>query len=246
MSSPSAAARITEAARLPEAAPHAAVPLYTPAVRLLLVGLALAIAVLTFASARTPYLPADVAITRALQSISPLSTSAANWITESANHPWCYVLLALSVVVACVIGGWRAAAVAIAVYFADKLFGDWLSPLVAQPRPPADLIHVVRHVSGYAFPSMSALIYVATFGYLGALAWDQAREPMRTIICVVAGLSLVAIAVSRIVLGAHWPSDLLASYLMGFFWIVLLLPFSRPRALSRDGRGRLWLRRDTA
>jgi membrane-associated phospholipid phosphatase len=33
-------------------------------------------------------------------------------------------------------------------------------------------------------------------------------------------------ACARIVLGAHWPSDLWVAYLIGLFWIEILIPLS--------------------
>jgi len=182
---------------------------------------------LIVAAARMAYFPTDLFLARALQSLAFLPLSWASWITATADKPWCFALLVLVVVVAWLLCGWRAALVAVPVFFGLWLFGIWLSPLIAQPRPSPELIRVVGHPKGYAFPSIFGLVYVATFGYLGLLARTQCRGALRVLIPLVAVLALLIGADARIVLGAHWPSDLWVAYLIGLLWIFALLPFSR-------------------
>jgi len=96
--------------------------------------------------------------------------------------------------------------------------------MVAQPRPTSELINVVGHPKGYSFPSIFGLIYGATFGYAGVLALVRLRGVARTLVCVIALFFLLAGIDARVVLGAHWPSDLLASYMFALTLIVALLP----------------------
>jgi membrane-associated phospholipid phosphatase len=111
--------------------------------------------------------------------------------------------------------------------FRTQALRIWLSPLIAQPRPSPELIQVVGHPKGYAFPSIFGLVYAATFGYLWLLTGTQCRGTLRVFIPLVAVSLLLIGACARIVLGAHWPSDLWVAYLIGLFWIAALLPFSR-------------------
>jgi membrane-associated phospholipid phosphatase len=187
--------------------------------------LAILNAALIVAAARMPYFPTDVALARAVQSLSPLSANAAQWITTTADTPRCFVLLALAALAGWLIAGWRPAAMAVAVFCGLLLFGIWLSPIVAQPRPSPALISVVGHPKGYAFPSIFGLVYVATFGYVGVLAGMRGRGAARVVVPLVGAAALVIGAVARIVLGAHWPSDLWAAWLMGLLWIGLLMRF---------------------
>ncbi len=180
-------------------------------------------AALIIAAARMPYFPTDVALARAVQSLSPLSANAAQWITATADAPQCFVLLALAASAGWLVGGWRAGAMALPVFIGLLLFGIWLSPIVAQPRPSPALITVVGHPKGYAFPSIFALVYVATFGYVGGLAAVRGRGAGRVIVPLIAAAALIIGAAARIVLGAHWPSDLWVAWLMGLFWIGLLM-----------------------
>jgi membrane-associated phospholipid phosphatase len=187
--------------------------------------------VIAFAAARMPWFSGDPQIARAIQHFAPMPIPLAQAITTSALMPWCLGLLAATIAVAWTICGWRAAAVAVAIFFGLWLLGIGLSPIVAQPRPTSALINVVGHPKGYAFPSIFGLIYGATFGYAGVLALVRLRGVARTLVCVIALFFLLAGIDARVVLGAHWPSDLLAAYLMALTLIVALIPFAE---LSRD------------
>jgi membrane-associated phospholipid phosphatase len=188
--------------------------------------LAGAIALLTFAASRMPYFPTDVPIARAIQSHVPMRVGVAKWITATADKPWWLVLLGLTIAVAWVISGWRAALLSIPIFFGLFFFGIWLSPHVAQPRPSPALIRVVGNPKGYAFPSIFGLIYAVTFGYIGLLAARRSRRPWSIVIPTLAMAVLILGACARIVLGAHWPSDIWVSYLMALFWIELVMPLS--------------------
>jgi membrane-associated phospholipid phosphatase len=182
---------------------------------------------LCFAAARNAYFPTDVSIAGTVQGALSGPTGWASWVTATADKPACFLLLALTIVVAWIISGWRAALLSLPIFFGLWGLGVWLSPLVAQPRPSPELIRVVGHPKGYAFPSIFGLVYVATAGYIGALALVWLRGPLRVIISVLCAGALLIGAAARVVLGAHWPSDLWAAYLIGFVWIGVLIPFSR-------------------
>jgi membrane-associated phospholipid phosphatase len=199
-----------------------------------LVVLAIVDAALIVCSASLPDLPGDVALARLIQSAAPMPVGVAQWITATADKPGCFVLLGLTFLAAWLISGWRAAILSLVVFFGLWLFGIWLSPIAAQPRPSPDLINVVGHPKGYAFPSIFGLVYIATFGYLGILGASEcgSSTPSGALMIAAAVVILAIGAVARIDLGAHWPSDLWVAYLIGFWWILLLLPLARrPRSL---------------
>jgi len=88
------------------------------------------------------------------------------------------------------------------------------------------LIHVFGHPQGFAFPSIFGLLYAATFGHIALLAHARLRGSLAIALAVVSLLILLISACARIVLGAHWLSDLWVAFLIGLFWIELLLPAS--------------------
>jgi membrane-associated phospholipid phosphatase len=172
-----------------------------------------------------PYFPGDVAVTRFVQSIAPASKGWAQWISSTAKFPWNLVLLAVTVGVSWWLAGWRAALLALASFAGMWLLGKWLGPVVVRPRPSPDLVRVAEKLSGYSFPSIFALTYASTIGFLVILFARKTSGAIRISASVVCfGLLLIGCA-ARIALGAHWPSDVILTYLIGLLWAALLIRF---------------------
>jgi undecaprenyl-diphosphatase len=118
------------------------------------------------------------------------------WLT---HHRWSvYVLLAG------VLGG--------------QIVNNILKAIFARDRP--DIIEWVDSVSSPSFPSghaMSAFIAYGSVAYIVGRLEPTLR--MRVSTWAIAALLIVAIGVSRIYLGVHYPSDVIAGFLAGLAWI---------------------------
>ena len=172
------------------------------------------------------YFPGDVAVTRFVQWITPASTGWANWISSTAKFPWNLVLLALTLGLSWRLARWRGALLAVASFAGMWVLGMWLGPLIGRPRPSADLVQVAEKLSGYSFPSIFGLTYASTLGFLAVLFARKTRGALRMAAVVVCFVLLVIGWAARISLGAHWPSDVLLSYLIGLLWADILIRFS--------------------
>jgi membrane-associated phospholipid phosphatase len=196
----------------------------------------IATALLTAAVINSDRLPGDVYATRFLQSVAPADNYWAEAITTSARIPWNFLLLAVTVLLSWLIGSWRAAVFATVCFGTLSLFGPWLQGEIARPRPSPSLVRVVGAPSGYSFPSIFALTYAATVGYLAILAWRARDGWARWIVVLFCALLLFAGGSARVVLGAHWPSDVMASYLIGLVWAALLVALAQARRPGAQAR----------
>ena len=115
-----------------------------------------------------------------------------------------------------------------------------LKGLLLRARPSVD--HALVTASGASFPSGHAFVAFAFYGYLAVLAFHLVTGKMRAVLG--AGFLIVAMAIglSRIYLGAHWPSDVLASYFLGITWLATL--FSMTPLIEQSGFGQRLVRRD--
>ncbi|MEO6340201.1 MAG: phosphatase PAP2 family protein [Caulobacteraceae bacterium] len=127
------------------------------------------------------------------------------------------LLSAMAVGFLVVLHRWREAWVLVATWVGAILAKSALKAVFARPRP--DLVSHLALVSDASFPSghamMSAVIYL-TLGSL--LAQTQPLTRMRIYILSVAVVLVLLIGVSRIFLGVHWPSDVLAGWCLGSAW----------------------------
>jgi undecaprenyl-diphosphatase len=87
----------------------------------------------------------------------------------------------------------------------------------ARPRP--DLVAHGAYVYSASFPSGHSTLSAATFLTLAVLI--AALEPNRAtkaMVFILAAALVIAIGVSRVYLGVHWPSDVLAGWCLGAAW----------------------------
>lgn len=172
-----------------------------------------------------PYLPGDVVATQFVQSVLPESRSWAIWISSTAEIPWVLVLVVMIFSLCWITAGWRAALFSLFSIIGVSLLGVWLGPIVAQPRPSPQLVHVAGLFSGSAFPSIFALRYASTIGFLAVVAIVKLRGGVRWMLVITSCFLLFAGLLARLALGAHWPSDICLSYLIGFLWVALMIRF---------------------
>lgn len=177
-------------------------------------------------AANTPYLPGDVSLARAVQSV----VSNGAWVPAvitTAYAPQKLVLMLLAVAGAISLGGMRAALVLIVAIALEQSFGEASKQLFTRPRPSPELIAVAGTPSGFSFPSTFVTLYSVTFGGVLLVAARAGRSPARTAVIAVCLAALVLAGLARIVPGAHWPSDVLGTYAICLSWLYAALAIRR-------------------
>jgi membrane protein DedA with SNARE-associated domain/membrane-associated phospholipid phosphatase len=90
--------------------------------------------------------------------------------------------------------------------------------LVGRPRPPATTALV--SANGFAFPSGHALNTAAIVGACAVLLWTYRR--VRVWSTGTAAAVILLVGFSRLYLGVHWLTDVLAAYALGFGWLAAI------------------------
>lgn len=94
--------------------------------------------------------------------------------------------------------------------------------LFARPRP--DLVNALVSAQGPSFPSGHAFVAFSFYGLVAWFAIDRAKTlRAKASLAVAAVVGVAALGISRIYLGVHWPSDVLASYALGGAWLTALI-----------------------
>ncbi len=89
-------------------------------------------------------------------------------------------------------------------------------------RPRPELVPHGSYVYTSSFPSGHAMMSAVTYLTLAIIvARVQERSPLRAYLIGVACFLTVIIGISRVYLGVHWPSDVLAGWTAGAAWAVI-------------------------
>lgn len=95
-----------------------------------------------------------------------------------------------------------------------------LKLLFARPRP--DLVAHLAQVHSLSFPSGHALSSAATYLTLAALlARTQKSRAVRAYLMTTALTLVLVVGLTRVYLGVHWPTDVLAGWTLGAAWAAL-------------------------
>jgi undecaprenyl-diphosphatase len=135
------------------------------------------------------------------------------------------------------VGRARAAAFVLVAVGGGQILSSLLKLGIERPRP--ELVSHLAEVYTPSFPSGHAMLSAVTYLTLGAMLARIA--PGRVTKAYVLGLAVLVtllVGLSRVYLGVHWPSDVLAGWCAGFAWAVLcwlaVRLFIRPRAGANE------------
>ncbi|WP_245867653.1 hypothetical protein SPSIL_007060 [Sporomusa silvacetica DSM 10669] len=96
-----------------------------------------------------------------------------------------------------------------------------LKNLFHRARP--DLLRVVQETS-YSFPSGHALASMCFYGMVAFLLMRTiANWRGRLVVMMLAVITIIAIGISRIYLGVHYPTDVVAGYAAGSMWLAFCI-----------------------
>jgi len=170
-------------------------------------------------------------------SLTNLRTPWMDTVAVFATHFGSQTLLAATLAGSCAWLLWKGNSKAawhwIAVYISAGML-TWLLKVSMQIKRPADF-----HM-GYSFPSAHTSMSLAVYGFLALIIARELPLRRRWLPYTAAGSVVLAIALSRLYLGVHWFSDILAGLTLGVFWVALIgIAYDRHPAPALPVRGLL-------
>lgn len=99
------------------------------------------------------------------------------------------------------------------------LINQVLKYIVQRPRP--DGFRLISEV-GYSFPSGHSMVSMAFYGLCAWMVWTYERDRIiRWLSCLSFGVIIVAVGMSRVYLGVHYASDVLAGFCISLAWLAV-------------------------
>lgn len=98
--------------------------------------------------------------------------------------------------------------------------------IIQRPRP--DGFRLVS-VSGYSFPSGHSMVSMAFFGLLAWFVWKYEKDKrMRNALCFAFAAIIVMMGLSRVYLGVHYATDVIAGFCLSIIWLALYTRLAVP------------------
>jgi undecaprenyl-diphosphatase len=184
-------------------------------------------ALLTFAAYHAGPFPGDLGIEQWVQQLrQPALMRFVNFASD-ANWPKPAGITAIVVMLLLALARQIRAAIAAAFAgFGADFVNVTINGIAQRPRPHGNHIHTVANLGLYSYPSGHVTHVIAFYGFLLylTLVAGRARPALRPLLWIVRIVSLyfiIFIGPARILQGAHWPTDVLASYLLGALMLVV-------------------------
>lgn len=166
----------------------------------------------------------DLAITTRLQRrTSPVVARGMRLVSSPGYAPFTHSVVLSTAANLWALGRYRDALFSIATMGAGFTTGI-CKILVGRPRPGEQFRIHRKTLKDNSFPSGHATHYTAYYGYVFVLAYRYLPHgPLRTGLMRYCLLLILLVGPSRIYLGHHWASDVLAGQLVGFTYLMGML-----------------------
>lgn len=187
----------------------------------------------------------------------PLDIALANWLHAHAHASGWLTDAMMFVTHWHSVGGVLAMVTLLACWLYARRAGYWLLALLLTV-PGGMLLNVLLKISfqrarpsfeqplltlsTYSFPSGHAVAATLLYGFLAAYLTRHARTwTQRTVVALVACLMVALVAASRMYLGAHYLTDILAAVAEGCAWLAVCITGVSTLRRRRQARGKpMW------
>lgn len=139
-------------------------------------------------------------------------------------------LIVLLLVIVAFAPGRRPGACAAANLVLVFLLNQALKHIIQRPRPEGFQLAVEQ---GFSFPSGHSMVAMAFFGLLVWMVWRYEQDRVTRIGCCIAfGIVIALVGVSRIYLGVHYASDVVAGFCVSLAWLAVYTRVAAPLFLG--------------
>jgi membrane-associated phospholipid phosphatase len=148
---------------------------------------------------------------------SHMSQNSAGWaehLAALANTRTALLVTVVGALVLLATRHWRGAIALALVFPVTQGAVQLIKTIVERPRPAANAGMAEAH--GFSFPSAHSATSVAVYATIAFILVRASRRPHnRVAVASLAAALVLAVGLSRVLLGAHYPTDVLAGWTFG-------------------------------
>ena len=104
------------------------------------------------------------------------------------------------------------------------LLNFFIKNIIERPRPVG--INLITE-SGFSFPSGHAMVSMAFYSYLAYLLNKKIPQKYHILVYAIIFLLVVFVSITRIYLGVHYASDVVAGIILGLFFVINFITISK-------------------
>jgi undecaprenyl-diphosphatase len=161
-------------------------------------------------------LQVDTAVLLALRSVHSPALDRAAWVASALGAEWLAVLMVVLLGVLGYQRRWGAAVGLLLTVVGAQLLNDVLKDWFQRTRPaPVDSLIPAQ---AFSFPSGHAMVAAAFYLFVGYLAWRLLTGRWRVVCAALLVMVAFLIGLSRLYLGVHYLTDVIAGYIAGIAW----------------------------
>ncbi|MDQ3014797.1 MAG: phosphatase PAP2 family protein [bacterium] len=106
--------------------------------------------------------------------------------------------------------------------FTSVFASTYFKILFLRVRPTTEFVVITQ--GGYAFPSGHSILAMMFYGFIGYILVHSARHVwQKYLITAITAATIFLIGISRVYLGVHWASDVVAGWLLGSVILIVLM-----------------------
>jgi undecaprenyl-diphosphatase len=163
----------------------------------------------------------------------PVAVSIVKAVTWLGSGGVLWTLIGTAAVLLAVRRRWRLTIYLLVTGAGELVLDPVLKALVGRVRPV--VAHPIAHGNGNSFPSGHALGSIVCYGALFLVFLPAVRGMSRRVLASVVVTLIVAIGVSRLLLGVHYLSDVVGAWALGITWLgVTAFAFELSRQVTGD------------
>jgi undecaprenyl-diphosphatase len=187
----------------------------------------LTVVAMAFMTYRVQHLPLDMRTSSWLQAIEYSPMAGFMYAVSLPGYtPWNLIVVALGALLVAIWLNWYDSAFLLGITAFQGLANHLIKSGIGRPRPSEDLVAVLTSRAGMSFPSGHVMMYTVFFGFLFFLAWTRMpRSIWRQLVMWLTGALVLLVGPSRVYLGAHWLSDVVAGYLVSLIILLFAIEF---------------------
>lgn len=161
--------------------------------------------------------------------ISDFITPIAKFITNFGGAIW---LITISIILFILIKNKRIGIAILSNLGIVTILNQLLKRILQRPRP--EEFRIINE-NGYSFPSGHSMVSMAFYGFLIYLIYKNVKNKhLKWSLITILGLLIISIGISRIYLGVHYTSDVLAGFLIAISYLIIYISIINKFVIKRD------------